>query len=212
MKSYIYDMRVFRCCLLMVIATLLACGHKNIVDKSKVVNSGKERSIGRQKKDKRYIDNLLKDKSNVVVLAKIIGKDKLVKIINSKFPDEVETTFNLLIDNNSKKICALEVPFSESGDWFILYKSYFDDKGKLFAFERQANFFNSGCTKDESDAAHETLVKYYSNGKLIDSTYTLTDSKKRPLVKSKCVFNYDYPYTIIFDWDTYKKANKINIP
>jgi hypothetical protein len=141
---------------------------------------------------------------------KVPDSDKLVEVVHNKFPNEVETTYNFLKDNEGHIIFAGESPTSESGDWDIAYKSYFDKKGKLFAFERTAGFFNSGCTTND-DAAHEDLIKLYNDKKLASSTYTLTDSKKRPLVKSKCVFNYNYPYTLLFDWESFKKANKISL-
>lgn len=212
MKSYIYCMKFKGGILvLFVLALLTACRHKN--NSGAMQHPSTKKSLERTlKKLKDSIDKLVSsvDSGKIIVLVKLPNSSQLVRVINEKFPDDVEITYNIFRNQEGHIVFAGQAPESESGDWDIEYQSYFDKNGKLFAFERIAGFFNSECTKDD-DAAHETLVKYYSNGKLIDSTYTLTDSKKRPLVKSKCVFNYDYPYTIIFDWDAYKKANKINV-
>ncbi|WP_295651876.1 hypothetical protein [uncultured Mucilaginibacter sp.] len=204
------------CSIFFMISASVGCSQKSGKNKRAESLKSQEQvpTIQQLKKQKGKIDKLIAaEQDKLIVLVKLPNSDKLMLIKNDKFPDEVETTYNFLKDKEGRIILAGEIPFSGSGDWDITYKSYFDKNGKLFAFERIAGFFNSECTKEDGDAAHEDLIKYYtSSGQLIDSTYTLTDSKKRPLVKSKCVFNYDYPYTIIFDRDTYKKANKINIP
>lgn len=160
------------------------------------------------KRHKKLIDSLANNTNSLIVYAKVPNSKNLVAIKNGKFPDAVETSYNLLKNKDGKVIYIFESPFSESGDWDIAYRSYFNQDGQLFAFERKAGFFNSECT---DDAAHETLIKYYNKDfSVTDSTYTLTDDNKKPLVKSKCVFNYDYPYKVYPTANSYLKASAIN--
>lgn len=162
------------------------------------------------KSNKIHIDKLSSDTDRVIVLVKVLGSHLLKIVKQGKFPEEVETTYNLLKDAEGNIVFILESPTSESGDWDIVYTNYFDKKGRLFCFERAAGFFNSECT---DEAVHETLTKYYnSKFQVIDSAYTLLDSHKRPLKKSACVFNYDYPYKVIASLTEYLKINNIKLP
>lgn len=159
-------------------------------------------------RNKKLIDSLAKDTNSLIVYAKVPNSLKLVVVKNGKFPDAVETSYNLLKDEDGKVIYIFESPYSESGDWDIAYRSYFNKDGQLFAFERKAGFFNSECT---DGAAHETLIKYYTKDfSVADSIYSLTDDNKKPLEKSKCIFNYNYPYKVYPTVNTYLKANAIN--
>ncbi len=159
---------------------------------------------------KQHIDSLTKDTSGLIVLVKVPGKDKLVLVKGKNYPEQIETTYNLYKNKAGKIIYTVEVPFSESGDWFIVYKSYFDITGKLFAFTREANFFNSECTPEEGDVAHELLTKYYNKDfKVVDSVYKLKDSKGKDLKKPNCAFNYNYPYKIAKTADEWLKANHL---
>lgn len=146
----------------------------------------------KQRKDS--IDRFDSDTASLILLAKVPGANQLVRVFNGNFPEEVEVSYNLLKDKQGNVIYIFETPTSESGDWDIAYRSYYDQTGKLFAFERRAGFFNSECT---DGAAHERLVKYYNHKfAVLDSTYSLTDHEKKPLKKSDCIFNYNFPYKI----------------
>src|SRR5690606_31196638 len=102
----------------------------------------------------------------------------------------------------------VEIPFSDSGDWFIAYKSYYNIEGRLIAFQKETNFFNNECT---DEVAHEVSLKYYnSQFELIDSVYTLTDSDKNPLKRSSCFFPYNYPFKIYRTVQILKKGLNIN--
>ena len=99
------------------------------------------------KYQKATIDSLFNhNKDKLLIFVKLADKDELEQITNGKFPENVETTFNILKDSFGKVITVSEFPFSESGDWNIILTLYFDKDGKTFAFERQTNFFNSICT------------------------------------------------------------------
>jgi len=165
------------------------------------------------KAKKDHIDSLAIDTNKLIILVKLPNSDRLQLVKNGKFPDEVETTYNLLKDDGGNIVYILESPVSESGDWDIVYESYFNQAGQLFSFERTAGFFNEECTEGSvkpDEPVHEKLIKYFdTHSRLIDSTYSLLDNDKRPLNKSKCISNYDFPYKIIFNLKAYLKVNKI---
>lgn len=164
--------------------------------------------LERLKYQKTIIDTLFnQSKEHLIVLAKLVDKDEPIQIKNGIFPDNVETTFNILKDGSGQVITVSEFPFSESGDWNIILTHYFDKDGKTFAFERQTNFFNSICTVG---VAYETQLEFYnSDFKLIDKMYKLVDQKNKPLQKDSCQFPYNYEYKISADSDKYFQDNRI---
>ena len=163
----------------------------------------------RLKYQKTLIDTFYNhNKDKVKVLVKLVDKDELVEEKNNEY-DEIscEKTFWLLKDSLNKIVTISEQPFSQSGDWNIVLTHYFDKDGKTFAFERQANFFNSICT---DDVAYETQTEFYNNNfKLIDKMYKLVDKNNKPLQKDSCQFPYDYEYKISADLDKYLQTNRI---
>lgn len=159
---------------------------------------------------KNLIDRQARDTSQLMVWVKVPGKKTLVELKGNHFPKEVETTYNLLKDKEGHVIYMVEVPYSESGDWFISYKSYFYPNGKLFAFERNANFFNGECTAEESEPVHERLVKYYNaDFQLLDSAYTLKDNQGKYLPKVSCMLNYEYSYQVLGNVIAFKRLHNI---
>jgi hypothetical protein len=157
---------------------------------------------------KANIDTLFRHSTDkLIVLAKLTDIDEPILIKNGNFPDNVETSYNILKDSLGNTLTVSEFPFSESGDWSITFTHYFDKDGKTFAFERQTNFFNSICT---DGVAYETRTEFYgSDFQLIDKTYKLVDKENRTLQKDSCQFPYDYEYKISADIDKYLKTNKI---
>lgn len=164
--------------------------------------------LERLKYQKTNIDTLFnQSKDKLIVLAKLADKGETIQIKNGNFPDNVETTFNILKDSLGRVITSSEFPFSESGDWNIILTHYFDKDGKTFAFERQTNFFNSICT---DGVAYETQTEFYdSDFQLIDKMYKLVDEKNKTLQKDSCQFPYDYEYKVSADIDKYLKTNRI---
>lgn len=159
---------------------------------------------------KRELDKLLKSsKRKVIVYVQKTGEDSVRLIRDGNFPDSIQTTYNLLIDNNGRLRLASEFPFSESGDWSIRLTHYFDTSGKTFAFERHANFFNSVCTQDMATEIRHLL--YDTGGRMTDSLYILQDKEQKDLSRETCQFPYDYPYTVASnatEWQASKRLNR----
>jgi hypothetical protein len=141
--------------------------------------------------------------------AQLVGHEELVQIDCADAEQlNIDRTFMLLKDSTGKILAAYESPYSESGDWNILYTHYFDSKGKTFAFSREASFFNSICTEG---IAVENMTKWYTNQlNMVDSSYTLRDEEAHDLAKDSCQFAYDYAYTIYPELTAFLKANKLD--
>ena len=124
--------------------------------------------------------------------------------MSDSIPDDAEATYTIFKDSSGKIFTASEFPVSESGDWYIVLTHYFDNNGKTFAFERQTNFFNSGCTEG---VAYETKTEYYNDHfQLIGREYKLIDEKNRPLKKDSCAFLYEYDYKVADNAQNYLKS------
>ena len=166
---------------ILIILILFSCG------------SPKANSAAIQKAKKYAIDSSINAQRNLLVLVKIKGR-KQIAPLSRQTNSEVEVVYNIFKDQQGRIVYISEMPKSHEENWFIAYKSYFDENGNLFAFQRQNNFFQNECAKG---AALENLVKYYdAKVELIDSSYTLTDSYKKTLNKSDCKFPYNFPYSI----------------
>jgi len=147
------------------------------------------------KAQKALIDSFLdQHRDSVIVLVKTPNNSRLLEVKNEQWPEEIEVTYNLVKDATGRLLALLESPYSESGDWNIVLTHYFDKDGKTFAFSRQTNFFNSGCTEG---VAYEVINEYYNPFfKQITKEYQLVDEKGKPLNKKGCEFPYDEPYKV----------------
>lgn len=169
--------------------------------------SGKAPALEELKANKHSIDSMITEES-IIILAKVSDEKGLIKIKDNKYPENVETTYNLVKDKDGHIVYIAELPFSKDSNWFIAYRSYFNTEGKLFAFQRLNNFLHSECVRG---AAMEKSTNYYNaKFKLIDSTYTLTDSQKKPLKRSDCKFPYNLPYKVFKTVAEYKEERGID--
>lgn len=191
---------------LIIIAGLFYAG--NTTDRKINFNNSEQNIIESLKKQKAAIDTLFNRNSDkLLILVKLEDNQKLQRVLNLKFPKNVEITYNILKDDFGKILTVYESPFSKSGDWFIIYKHYFDNNGKTFAFERQTNFFNSICTQG---VAYETKTEFYDEDfKLLQNEYKLVNEKNEPLKKDSCQFPYNFDYKASINISDYLRLNNI---
>lgn len=144
---------------------------------------------------KVLVDTLLSQrKGKLLVFVKVPKRHKLIEVKNENWPEEIETTYNVLKDTSGHIVMFLESPYSESGDWNITLSHYFDADGKTFAFSKRTNFFNSGCTEG---VAYEAITEYYDKSfKRLSKEYKLVDENGKALSKPACEIPYDEPYTV----------------
>lgn len=161
----------------------------------------------RLKISKSETDQLLSDKS-LETYVKVKGKSGFTAVKNRRYPKGIETTYNVLKDKKGRILYIAALPYSETSDWFIAYKSYFDTTGHIFSFQRQNNFMGSQCARG---AALESLtIFYYDTFAAVDSSYTLTDSYKKPLDRSTCKFPYNFTYKVFRTVNELKTAEGLN--
>jgi len=135
----------------------------------------------------------------LIVLVKVPGKTKLKKVINENWPEEMEYTYNILKDTTGRIILVSLVPFSQSGDWFITYTHYFDEKGNTYAFRKQTNVFDSEV---KGGVIYETLLKYYDvNFNILKKIYTLQNKSGKTIKNNGHVDIYQYKYGIYKNLD-----------
>ena len=117
-------------------------------------------------------------------------------------PESYFASFNIIRNKSGQIIYIAEYPADDSGDWNLIYESYFDKKGNLITFVRKCSFFNGEC----ADIVHEKSEYFYNlNHALMKKTYEITDENKKPLNFKKCVFNYRYDYKIYTTLTEYLK-------
>ncbi len=92
-----------------------------------------------------YDSTRIAHKKAQLVVVRTSGKE-LIKIKNRNWPENIETTYNILIQNSQILMIGI-YPYSESSDWSIAYQYYFSESGNTFCYELKAATFNSTCTE-----------------------------------------------------------------
>lgn len=175
---------------LILIILIAFCSGTNIIGQSK-----EEDLVNRINKYAAEIDTLARhNKLSLLIFAKISEKDSLIQIVDpNKWPDGIESSYNLFYDATGKLVLYLEIPFSQSGDWYAEYRHYFDSHGRIVLFDYSISSFSSGCTEI---LRQERKYFYAENGLVADSLTTLKDKDYKEVSAKNCSMNYDFPYII----------------
>jgi hypothetical protein len=157
--------------ILLPLISISSCGQGTLTDQ-------------REKERLEIAKQVTSNKEKIVVLVKVNGQTDLERVINQEWPDNIETTYNILKNQRGQIIYLGEFPTSQSGDWTLGLKHYFGDNGKLIAFEKRLSYFNEDCT---GGAVVETIIELYDNNfKVIKTTKTQTDNEGRQLKVKDC--------------------------
>jgi hypothetical protein len=154
------------------------------------------------KKKKTEIDQYeFKHRKGILTFVKRAGKSKLIKTKTDDFPDDTEYVYNLLKDDSGHIILIEQIPYSQSGDWYIERKHYFDIDGKTFCFSNRQSIFNDDV---KGGVVVEETVNYYnSEFKQIESKTRLTDKDDKTISRNIREFDFhDDKYSI------YKNVNE----
>mgnify|MGYP006951104563 CR=1 FL=1 len=154
------------------------------------------------KKKKAEIDQYeFKHRKEMITLLKLEGKNKLIKSKTEDLPDDAEYVYNVLKDGSGHIILIEQIPCSQSGDWYIEWKHYFDTDGNTFCFSNRQSIFNDDV---KGGVVVEETVNYYNTEfKQIESKSRLTDKDDKTMSQKKNEFDFrDYKYNI------YKNANE----
>jgi len=163
--------------ILFLLLSISSCGQGTLTDQ--------------REKEKIEIDKqVTTDKDKLIILVKVAGQTDLKKVIDQNWPDDIETTYNILKSNRGQIIYLGEFPTSQSGDWTLGLKHYFGDNGKLIAFEKSLSYFNEDCT---DGAVIETIIELCDNDfKVIKTTKIQTDNKGKELKVKDCGHAYKW--------------------
>jgi hypothetical protein len=122
------------------------------------------------------------------------------------WPERTVTSYGVLRDAGGAVRMTFESPASQSGDWFNAHAHYFDDAGRLFAYERHSSFF-VGCPVP----ARETAETYYSpTGRVLRRDYELTAfDTTQAVAKRDCTFLVRMPYAVHRSWRQWAAATRV---
>jgi hypothetical protein len=111
----------------------------------------------------------------------------------SNWPD-AGVTYNLWLDPDGRPVLHAEIPFSESGDWHVVYTHYFDEQGRTVAFDSEAAWFNSMCTEV---LRRHIRILFDEGFRLLKADTSHADAEGRPInpKKSQCGNPYDFSAT-----------------
>lgn len=145
--------------------------------------------IDKRKNEKLEIENqVARNKHKLLVLVQVNGQADLQRVINQNFPENVETTYNILKDEQGRIIYIAEFPESLSGDWTLELKHYFSSNGKLIGFEKRLAYFNDDCT--DGVVIEKITELYDDNFRVIRTEKKLTDNKMNKLEERDCGHAY----------------------
>ena len=144
------------------------------------------------RKKKEIEEKITSNKDDQIVLVRIVGQEKLVVVKDKNWPDDIETTFNILKNSSGQIIYIGEFPTSQSGDWTLDLKHFFNEQGETFAFEKRLVFFNDECG---DGVVIETLTDFFTKGfKRIGTLRQLRDGKDNPITDlESCSDPYQWP-------------------
>jgi len=163
--------------ILFLLLSISSCGQGTITDQ-------------REKERLEIEKQVTTDKSKLIVLVKLKGQSNLQRVVGENWPDDIETTYNILKNQRGQIIYLGEFPTSESGDWTLGLKHYFGNNGKLIAFEKRLSYFNEACT---DGAVIETIIELYDNAfKEVKTTKTQTDNRGKELKVKDCGHAYNW--------------------
>lgn len=165
--------------ILFLLLAISSCGQGTITDQ-------------RENERLQIAKQLTTDQDKLIILVKVKGQADLKRVNNQEWPDDIETTYNILKNQRGQIIYLGEFPTSQSGDWTLGLKHYFGDNGKLIAFEMRLSYFNEDCT---DGAVVETIIELYDNNfKVIKTTKTQTDNKGGELKVKDCGHAYNWTF------------------
>ena len=129
-----------------------------------------------------------------------VNKNKILQVKDTaNWPENVEITYNLLLDSIGNLIKYVEIPTSESGDWNLELSYYFNKNGNLQKFVYSLSAFANECT----EILRDTRQQYYKEkGNIIYKNRFFTDANFKPIDTTGC-------YVRDIEYNIYKNTKEI---
>jgi hypothetical protein len=118
---------------------------------------------------------------------------RLISVRDStEWPDEAEAEVLVLVDTAGRPLRHLEMPVSESGDWWLGLTHYFDERGRTSVFARNVRYFSGaeGCGDGIADVRRRTV--YGPDLRVVSSELRLEDGTGQPLDEKACPVSTRY--------------------
>jgi hypothetical protein len=116
--------------------------------------------------------------------ATVTDQNELVAVKDtSSWPDFVESSYNIVMDSANRPLLHVEVPTSESGDWHLIIKHYFDPKGRTILYHYSISGFSSGCTEILRE---NRLVYMNPSGRVLSDLRSFTNAEDKPIDATTC--------------------------
>ena len=199
-------MRVLYLFILLLFSNILVCAQSTQVAKK----NGFDSVVNVLKVKRKITDEYLnKNGKSLMLYSKIPDREMPIRVLNEKWPDDGGISYNILTDTKGKIIMIAEIPFSESGDWYIAYTHYFDSEGNTYAFRREANIFDKSV---KGGVIYEISLRYYDKSfKLLSQGRTLKDGKGKSIKNDGHIDAYNYKYNIYRNITDCLKAYNIKL-
>lgn len=180
----------------LLLLILISIVHGSPILKTSRTLQDKEASLISIKKEIYEIDKYkYQHQKEIITLISVEGKKGLIKMRTEDWPDNTEYIYCILKGPSGKVILTVQVPYSQSGDWYEEFKHYYNNDGKTIAFSKRVTVFDESVTGGV--AVFSTLHYYGSNFNLISQTNKLTDVKGKSLKRKVNEFDFrDDKYTI----------------
>lgn len=136
-------------------------------------------------KQKRVIEEQIQlNQKDLIVFVKIKEESEPQRITNENWPENVESTYNILKNNSGQVIYFAEFLKREHSEGVFEIKHFFDDKEQTLVIEIRLSFFSDDCGKGPIT---ETLTDLYLNNfKRHGTLRQLRDDKNNPINGSIC--------------------------
>lgn len=120
----------------------------------------------------------------VALFAAVPGDTSIVAVKDStSWPDETQVSYNAIVDDAGRPLLHVQMPTSESGDWFASERHYFAPDGRTILHVYEISGFASGC----GDILRESKRTFLGpNGTAIAEVRRFTDAKGVPIVADSC--------------------------
>ena len=136
----------------------------------------------------KYESYAYNHRKNIIFLVKISGKKDLLRVKEGDWPDDTEFIYTILKDERGKIMLITQSPYSQSGDWYLECKHYFNSNGKTFAFSKRETVFNDSV---KGEVAMETFLRFYNDRfEVIEKDYRLTDGDDKLIKRNKNDFDF----------------------
>lgn len=110
---------------------------------------------------------------------------------STEWPDEFESEIFVLWGPDGRPLRHLEVPVSQSGDWFLERSHYFDARGRTVVFASDGRYFRGGecglVVHDKRRTAYDSTFRALASTRRLQN-----DSTGRVVDAAACGHAYDF--------------------